>query len=607
MIFSLDLETSPNHGDLSNGFALEPWRVRQGLAHISSIAAVSEDGTYKRNVGKPSVKQLLAILEELAGKEVWTWNGTFDIAWLIASINPDKTKPVPDIIRRIRWRDGMLLLKWVVNGQQAENMRFSYALKNAVASFIPTTPGSAEFIAMKDNAPVDPTSPYWLERGLLDAQKTVELAKMLWEKLKPEQHRGFIIEQRNLPFIANSWLVGVHVDKAKLKEADDFYHAERDRYLKETGLGLSIEMLNSPAQLGRLVYGTLGLPVIETTPTGNPSTAADTIKLLAYKTKDERLNLIIKAKECSTILSKYVDTAYRALDRTGDSYMYGVPKIFGANTGRFTMSSETLKDQKVSTAMHQIPRKAPKIRAYMGPPPGMKMMEADAMAQESRIMAIWSRDENMIRLFREKIDPHSWMAGEIYGMAWQEIAKNKHIPEITEKRQNGKLLNLSSNFRIGGKAYARKSFTEYDQWMSEQDGYYMQNLFKRSYPGVPRYWDAIINFARQNGYTYTLAQRRFKVHKWGGREDWKTEGIVISHPIQGTAAEHFHGAMTSVHDHVMMTTLHDATFFAIHDDEEAKEIDAKMNTVDFASLWNVELPIDLPFEYKVGQSFADVK
>jgi hypothetical protein len=65
--------------------------------------------------------------------------------------------------------------------------------------------------------------------------------------------------------------------------------------------------------------------------------------------------------------------------------------------------------------------------------------------------------------------------------------------------------------------------------------------------------------------------------------------------------------MTAVHDHVMITTLHDATFFAVHSKEEAEEIGAKMTSVNYSEMWNVEIPIALPFEHKVGQTFKDVK
>lgn len=609
-MFALDNETAPTHGDLSNGYALEPWRVRQGKAYISSTAIISDDG-YQANIQRPSRGQLIEELEKLSGKEVYCHNGIFDVAWLIASIEPRRLGGIPQCIRNVRWRDTMLLTKWIVNGQKANQMRLSYSLKNLVASYLEGTPGTAEYLAMKDGAVMDPHNPYWLNRGLLDAIKTLELAKFLETALKDEQRRGYLIEQRNIPFIANSWLVGVRVNQSKLEYAESFYRRERDRYLAESGLGISIDALSSPTQLSHILYGRLQLPVIERTPTGNPSAAADTIKLLAYQTKNPSLHLLIKAKECTTNLSKYIETAKIALNRTGDGYFYGSPRIFGADTGRFTMSNETIKDSgfKTSIAMHQIPRKAPEIRDYLEAPEGTLLMEADAVAQEFCIMGIWSRDEQMIRIRQQNIDPHAWMAGQIYGIPWEAIneARKRGDKAAEEKRQNGKLLNLSSNFRIGGKAYARKSYTEYDQWMSEEDGYYMQNVFKKAYTGVPRYWNSIINFAKANGYTYTLAQRRYKISDWGGRDSWKSEGIAISMPIQGTAAEHLHATMTACHDHSMMTTLHDATFFAVKDAKEAQEIHEKMNSVDYQAMWNVELPIKLPFEHKIGNSFKDVK
>lgn len=613
-MFALDLETSPVHGDLSNGYALEPWRLRQGKAFISSIAVVSDDG-FSTNIVRPVRGQLIELLEKLAGQECFAQNAPFDVAWLIAALEQERVKPVPQVIRNIRWRDTQLLAKWIVNGQGAEDAKFSYSLVNMVATYLKDMPGTAEFVKMKQNMTLDPSSEYWEKRGLMDAIKTLELAKFLLQHLKPEQMRGFLIEQRNIPFIANSWLVGIKVNQQKLELAEQHYLTERRRHLNDLasmGYAISIDALSSPTQLSKIIHNDWKLPVIEKTPKGNPSTAEDTLKLLAYQTKDPRLLKIVEAKKCTTLLGKYIDIAKLALNRTGDSHFYGIPKIFGANTGRFTMSNSTLDkrdDMKVSIAMHQIPRKAPHIRDYMEAPDGFKLMEADAVAQEFNIMAIWSRDENMIRIRNNGIDPHAWMAGEIYGMPWEAIneARHKKDKAADEKRQNGKLLNLSSNFRIGGKAYARKSYTEYDQWMSEQDGYYMQNVFKKAYEGVPRYWEAIINFAKQNGYTYTLSQRRYKVHKWGGRDAWKTEGIVISMPIQGTAADHLHATMTACHDHVMMTTLHDATFFAVSGEDEAKEIDSKMNSVNYEQMWNVELPVALPFEHKIGNTFKDVK
>ena len=132
-------------------------------------------------------------------------------------------------------------------------------------------------------------------------------------------------------------------------------------------------------------------------------------------------------------------------------------------------------------------------------------------------------------------------------------------------------------------------------------------MFKSSYPGVPEYWDRIIDFAKQNGYSYTLAGRRYKVHKWSGRDAWGTEGTVISHPIQGTAGEQFHAALAQVRESKLITTLHDASFFAVDSLEEGREIEHKMNATPYNELWNVDLPIALPYDGKIGRNFSEVK
>jgi DNA polymerase-1 len=602
---ALDLETAPNTGDLSNGYALEPWRARQGLAHISSIAVIGPGRMIQ--VERPSANQLIEILMTLKDQEVWAHFSPFDIAWLIASIEPNKIKHVPSCIMNIRWRDTQLLTKWCVNGQKADETNFSTSLRNCVATFLMHVPGAAAFLQMKDTTTLDPNSPYWKERGLLDVIFTAHLAEFMWEQLPKESHRGFIIEQRTLPTIANSWLIGMHVNRDKLKHASDTLHQRVIDLCKE--LQISQSVLTSPKQLGNLLFNTWKLPVGKRTPTGAPSTASDVIKILAYEQNIPQLKKLVEAKEATTLISKYVKTAYEALDRTGEDCMYAVPRVFGTLTGRLTYSNSTLDTWKVSIAAHQIPRKDKIIRSYIEPPPGLKVAEADANAQESRIMAIWSRDENMLNVFRNGMNFHSFMAARIYGRSYDEFQASYVANDgpTNEQRQNGKLLNLSSNFRIGAANFAHKSFTEYDKYMTFDEAAMLLRMFKLTYPGVPVYWDKIIEFAKQFGYTYTIAGRRYKVYRWSGDKAWQTEGTVISHPIQGTGGEQFHAALSQVREARLITTLHDASFFAVENDEEAKDIEHRMNATPYADLWNVEIPIPLPYDAKIGNNFSEVK
>lgn len=602
--YCLDLETAPNEGDLSNGYALEPWRVRQGKAHISSISVYGSDDS-QSHTDNPNREYLITQLEALAGKEVWAHNALFDVAWLIASIEPDKTKPVPECIMNIRWRDTMTLAKWVTNGKQADDMQLSYSLANLIQQFLKHMPGAQEFVNMKHGAPLDPSSEYWSKRAVLDTVWTLKLAQFLWEYLKPEQVNGYVVECACIPPIADSWLTGLRIDEAQLDKTEAEMLAENKVLTAKTGVSETV--IASPAQLGNLLFNVWKFEPLSYTPTGKPQCNADTIKILAYKHGgDERLQDIMKIKENLTLLSKYVKTTRIALARTGDGYIYPIPRIFGTSTGRLTYSNETMKNVKVSIAIHQLPRKAKAIRKMFLPPVGMLFSEHDAAGQESRIMGIWANEKAMIDAFANDKDLHAMMGAQICGLPYEAIIEGKKngVTKLIEYRQMGKLTNLSCNFRIGGASLSKKAFVDYDIVMSVDTGNQLVRAFKRMYPGIPMYWDAIIAFAKQNGYTYTLAQRRYKVPK---DFDWRVEGTIISAPIQGTGAEMTYAAIAHTRDHKLAFTLHDALFHIITNPSEADTIENKLNSIDYDALWGVKLPIKLLFEKNVGTNLGEVK
>jgi DNA polymerase I-like protein with 3'-5' exonuclease and polymerase domains len=612
---ALDLETAPNTGDLSNGWALEPWRARQGKARITSVAVYGDK--VRKQILEPKREQLIELLEELAGEEVYAHWALFDIAWLIASVEPNRMARLHEAVKRVRWRDTALLAKWCINGRKADDMYFSYALLNLINVFKGKMgyEGADEFIRMKQAEALEQTDEYWQKRGEQDVLWTYRLAKFLESQLPAPCRRGFVIEQRSLPQIANSWLIGMYVDQDAFKKAEAQIESDIAAGCRE--LGLSEAVVGSPAQLGRVVFGEWGFQPIATTPTGQPKADADTWIVLAYQFGDPRLKTLLKTRQALTLRSKYIRTVYDALAHTGDGYMYGKPQLFGTTSGRLTMTSETVKGMKVSMAMHQIPRKDKIIRAFMSPPPGYKIFETDAAAQESRIMGIWSGDEEITRIFNEGINFHSSMACEIYHIPYEtfQAELKRENPQYIEFRQMGKLTNLSCNFRIGGKKLAMKSLTEYDSYMTEMDGRKLVRTFQRKYPMVPAYWNAIIEFAKQNGYSYTLAQRRWKVptEMLNSGDAWKVEGTVISHPIQGTGGEMFLAALSQVPEARMQTSLHDGIFWMVEDSpygqQEADEILHRMNSTPYAKLWDMaELPIPLLYEgTRLGSSYADVK
>jgi DNA polymerase I-like protein with 3'-5' exonuclease and polymerase domains len=618
MIHALDLETSSISGDLADGYALEPWRVRQGKGFISSVAVHGDE--IVTQILRPSRDQLIELLESLRGKEVYAHYALFDVAWMIASIEPNRLGRLHNAIAGVRWRDTALLAKWITNGRKAADMRLSYSLLNLINVFKDKMgyPGAEDFIRMKQQGVHDANDPYWQERGKADVLWTYRLAKFLYSQLPEACRRGFVIEQRSIPQIANSWLIGMRVDKKALLAAED--QIERDIASGCEDLGLAESIVGSPTQLGRVVFDEWGFTPISTTPTGKPSADADTWIILAHQTGDPRLKKLLKVRQSLTLRSKYIRTAHEALARTGDGYMYGKPQLFGTDSGRLTYTSETKSGMKVSIAQHQIPRKDKIIRSYLCPPEGTKLWETDAMAQESRIMGIWSGDTEIIRIFNEGINFHSWTAASIYGCSYEDFmarykAEGEAGGQYTEWRQMGKLTNLSCNFRIGGKSLAKKALTEYDTYLNEMEGRKLVNTFKRTYPGVPSYWNAILDFAKTHGYSYTLAQRRYKVplDMLASSDAWKVEGTLISHPIQGTGGEMFLAAISQVPDARIQTSLHDGVFWVLDEDtakEESDHILNAMNKTPYQQLWSMPEPLAIPLLYeasKIGTNYADVK
>jgi DNA polymerase I-like protein with 3'-5' exonuclease and polymerase domains len=623
----LDLETMSISGSLADGFALEPWRVRKGQAFIDSLHFLSAEGE-EVMIRRPNKHQLITFLNKIKGLEVWCHNTVFDVAWLIASIEENKHATVPDCIRDVRWRDSLLLAKWLLNGQKADRVHYSYSLANIVSDACRDMPGVEEFVAFKGGAPMTADSAYWEKRGFLDCIWTQRVIEVMWPRLLPSQHCGFVIESACIPFVANSWLIGIDVNPDALRQFEGEIHQENEQLVGEIrsiipSFGLSV--VSSPKQMQNLLFNQLNLPVQKTTDSGAASTDVETLKLLLFELKanghshSTLMEKIMSLKNNATFMSKYVKTAWEAMDRTGERCMYPVPQMFGTISGRFTYSNTTgYRGPKVSIAAHQMPRRkkagdlAERTRGYMIAPNDEYISEYDAAGQESRIMAMWSQDPVMIDIFQRNKNFHSMTASGVVGRAYEDFQADvdAEISEAIEVRQMGKLANLSCNFRIGAPALSRQTFVKYDMVIPIPTSYQLINTFKRLYRGVPSYWQRAIEFARSSGYTTTAADRRYKIEDWS--RAWSAEQTAVSHPIQGTGADHKLIALATVSKKIpeakFVLDLHDASFFVVPNQECHREIGRVLNSIEYGPAWcNVNCNVPLPFEGKFGKSFKDVK
>ncbi len=635
MTYALDIETEATDPSMKLFAGLQPWRLRQGKARITSIALCDpEDKVIQiENHGQASwVNEVHDLLSTVQGKPVYGHNTVFDVAWMIAQLQPNRMGRVPEVISNIHWRDTSLLCKWLINGQLAETTRFSLALANLVKTFLPNHPMTEYFVQMKANKVAPGDNPeYWARRGEMDAIMTRALAVFFQAKLPESQRTGFLVEQKCIVPVANSWIVGIKIDQAKVRENGAHFSRIKTESAKKLGVDESI--FTSTKRLPQMVFQEWGLPVLQKTPSGAPSCGSDTLKWLQYQQLEagnqemaDKLGLIMEAKSAATMHSKYVKSMIEALEHTGDGYIYPAPRIFGTYTGRMTYSSTTLgrdfsddkgKKFKVSIAAHQIPRKDKMVRASLVAPDGYEIYEADASGQESRLMALRSNDPLMIEIFAKDMNFHSMTGASIIGMDYTDFQvafKAEHDGGYyTEQRQLGKLTNLSCNYRISGKTLANKSFTEHDMFMTTETGIFLVNTFNRLYSGVPRYWNEVIEDSRRKGYTDTFGGRRYKLTDWNSHR-WITESSAINVPIQGSGADMkeiaIHETFLKVPEAIFVLDLHDASFFYVKKefaDSLHAKIDSVLNEIDYSKYWGIDLAISLPYESKRGATWAHVK
>lgn len=632
---SLDLETDPLYEEMRAYAALEPWRLRNGEARIMSADLIRGDDSITQIVNKNKEhsydlefqSHLQEMLENLAGQVVWCHNAIFDVAWCIAQLQPERGGPIPQCIKNIHWRDTGLLIKWLINGQKAEIQKPSMSLAGLVKTFMPEHPRAQEFIDFKAQGfdQVGQNDEYWLERGTLDVIMTKALACKYTEKVPISMRRGMLTEFECIVPLANAWLNGIRIDQDQLDVCEKYYGNRKRDIAKE--LSVPQGLFSSPKQLVQFLFVDLELQPVSKTPSGNPGTSKGDLMwiqrdLLAREGENgERYQIvskILEAKESTTLYSKYVKTCKEALAHNGDGYIYGSPRLFGTYTGRMTYSNATMKKYKTGIALHQIPRKATMIRAMLCPHDGFKIYEADASGQESRLMAIRSGDQLMLKVFKDGKNFHSMTGSKIVTMDYNEFmelykAEDDDGP-YTEKRQMGKLTNLSCNYRISGKALAKQSFEKYGEFLDDATGNFLVRTFKQAYTGVEQYWDDVIADSRLSGYTEAFGGRRFKLSEWSTSR-WVTESSALSFPIQGAGASMKEIAISELYRKVpefhFALDLHDATFGYIREEDDCEAVRAKvdevLDNIDYKAYWGFEPAISLPYESKMGESFKDVK
>ncbi len=340
--------------------------------------------------------------------------------------------------------------------------------------------------------------------------------------------------------------------------------------------------LNSPKQLGEILFGKLGLPVVKKTASGAPSTDEDVLSKLA---QDYPLPaMLLEYRGVSKLKSTYTDKLPKMINaRTGRVHTrYAQAAVV---TGRLASSDPNLQNIPVRTAEGR------QVREAFIAPEGRHIVSADYSQIELRIMAHLSGDKNLLRAFSEGEDVHRATGAEIFSVAPAEVT--------SEQRRYAKVINF-------GLIYGMSAFGLAANLNIGRDAakLYIDRYFER-YPGVARYMDNTRLQARAHGYVETVFGRRLwlpEINSPNGPRRQGAERAAINAPMQGTAADLIKLAMVAVQEWITREQLGSRVVMQVHDELVLEVPDAELELVRerLPALMCDVAKLDVPLVAEVG-------
>ncbi|HXU56798.1 MAG TPA: DNA polymerase I [Casimicrobiaceae bacterium] len=396
-----------------------------------------------------------------------------------------------------------------------------------------------------------------------DADIVVQLHRVQQPRVAADAGLDFVYSSIEMPtseVLFRMERTGVLLDCALLDEQSREL-GERVLALENQAYELAGQPFNlgSPKQLGDILFGKMGLPVVKKTATGQPSTDEDVLQQLAA---DYPLpKLLLEHRGLSKLKSTYTDKLPLMRNaRTGR-----VHTSFGqatAVTGRLASTDPNLQNIPVRTAEGR------RIREAFIAPPGHTIVSADYSQVELRIMAHLSGDESLLKAFGEGADIHRATAAEIFGVPLAEVSgdQRRYIKAV-----NFGLIYGMSAFGLAAQLAIERSAAQM----------FIDKYFTR-YPGVAEYMRRTRELAHKQGYVETVFGRRLwlpDINAGGGPRRQGAERAAINAPMQGTAADLIKLAMIVLQQWLDREQLGTRLILQVHDELVLEVPDAELDRV----------------------------
>lgn len=393
-----------------------------------------------------------------------------------------------------------------------------------------------------------------------DADVTMKLQQVLWEKLSKEPTLEKLFKEMELPLLgvlSRMERRGVLIDSdALFLQSNEI--ANRLSELEEQAYVLAGQPFNlaSTKQLQEILFDKLGLPVIQKTPKGAPSTNEEVLEELAFS--HELPKVLVEHRGLSKLKSTYTDKLPQMVNpqtgRVHTSYHQAVTA-----TGRLSSSDPNLQNIPIRN------EEGRRIRQAFIAREGFTVVAADYSQIELRIMAHLSQDQGLINAFTQGKDIHRSTAAEIFGVALDEVT--------SEQRRNAKAINFGLIYGMSAFGLSRQL------GIGRADAQSYMDLYFKRYPGVQTFMHDIREKAKAQGYVETLFGRRLylpDINSSNGMRRKAAERVAINAPMQGTAADIIKRAMIQLDqklqndpDIAMIMQVHDELVFEVRSEKVA--------------------------------------
>jgi DNA polymerase-1 len=349
--------------------------------------------------------------------------------------------------------------------------------------------------------------------------------------------------------------------------------------------------IGSPKQLGQILFDKL--KIVE---------KAKKTKTKQYSTSEDVLSKLADKHE---IVSKILD--YRSLTKLKSTYVDAFPKLISKKTGRLHASfnqtvAATGRLSSNNPNLQNIPIRTEQGReirkAFVPADEDHVLLAADYSQIELRIIASLSKDEAMIDAFKQGHDIHAATASKVFGVELDKVDR--------DMRRKAKTVNFGIVYGISAFGLADRLNIPRDEAAFIIKSYFSQ------YPGIKKYMDQTIAFAKEHGYVETILKRRRylpDINSGNGAVRGYAERNAINSPIQGSAADMIKLAMIQIYKDMKEKNLRSAMILQVHDelvfDAHKDELDQLKIIVEKGMKSAMKLDVDLEIDMNTGANWLE--